>query len=252
MARSFAPRLEHVTLARLTYAGRIDGHCPSPRRDRALSASGSSRDVSAEAQPDPPLYSVTRQARLTAPEPKGDRGNDRADPWYVPPCGKRRCRRHHLHETLLRRTVKADAPRVGIAKRASPHTLRHSFATHLLADGHDIRIAQELLGHHDVNTTMLSTHVLNRGPAAFRGICSGIGCRVSQPIPTWEDRSTQAQAAKLKGQELAVLGAIAIGIGCTHSPWFPYYADQPIQWPNCSSAPTVSSMDYSQTNGGHS
>jgi hypothetical protein len=110
---------DRAPLARLTYAGRIDGHCPSPRRDQALSASGSSRDVSAEAQRDPPLYSVTRQARLKAPEPKGGRGNDRAAPWYVPPCGKRRCCRHHLHETLLRRTVKADALRVGIANRAN-------------------------------------------------------------------------------------------------------------------------------------
>jgi hypothetical protein len=101
--------------------GRIDGHCPSLRRDRAVSASGPSREVSAEAQPAPPLYSVTRQARLKAPEPKGGRGNDRADPWYVPPYGTRRCRRHHLHEILLRRTVTADAPRVGIANRHSPH-----------------------------------------------------------------------------------------------------------------------------------
>jgi integron integrase len=84
-------------------------------------------------------------------------------------------RRHHLHESVLRRAVRDAVVRAGVAKPASCHTFRHSFATHLLEDGYDIRTVQELLGHREVSTTMVYTNVLNRGGRGVRSPADSLG-----------------------------------------------------------------------------
>ncbi len=126
--------------------------------------------------------------------------------------------RHHLHETVVQRAVKDAVRASGISKCATCPTFRHSFATHLLEDGTDIRTLQELLGHADVSTTMSYTYVLDRGALGVRSPLDRVPDLLREtPASYCGDLSIAAEVSWDTGEEERGVGCSAEGASC-HTP----------------------------------
>ena len=117
--------------------------------------------------------------------------------------------RHHVHERVLQRTVKDAVCRAGAVKRAGRYIFRHSFATHLLETGYDIRTIKELLGHKDVSTTMMYTHVLNKGGHGVRNPIDGLDLPYTDCIRRRPESGI--------GAELTLLQWVRVGNRCIPS-----------------------------------